>query len=86
MIDKALLIKYAAKFSVSLDDTAAGRFDRYAELLVQANQHINLTAICEPGEIVVKHFADSLSVLSAVALPQGASVIDVGTGAGFPGT
>ena len=45
---------------------------------------MNLTAIIEPLEIVIKHFIDSLALLTAVELPQGASVIDVGTGAGFP--
>lgn len=46
---------------------------------------MNLTAITDPDEIAVKHFYDSLLLLTAVDLPTGASVVDVGTGAGFPG-
>lgn len=84
-IDKAALADLAASFGVSLDETALDRFDLYAKLLCDWNEKINLTAITDPGEIVVKHFADSLSVLGAVSVKEGASLIDVGTGAGFPG-
>lgn len=63
---------------------AAEKLDRYAQLLVEWNQKMNLTAITEPREIVYKHFVDSLLLLKAIELPQGASLIDVGTGAGFP--
>ena len=46
---------------------------------------MNLTAITEPRDIVIKHFADSLTILSCLELPKGAKVLDVGSGAGFPG-
>ena len=81
MIDKELL-KSGAPY---LDDAALDRFDTYAAELVVWNEKINLTAITEPDEIVRKHFLDSLAVLDYVKLPEGASLIDVGTGAGFPG-
>ena len=55
------------------------------ELLLEWNEKVNLTAITEPKEIVEKHFLDSLSLLPACSIKQGAKVIDVGTGAGFPG-
>ena len=84
-IDKAKLADLAASFGVSLDKTALERFDLYAKLLCNWNEKINLTAITAPDEIVVKHFADSLSVLQTASPEQGASLIDVGTGAGFPG-
>ncbi len=84
-IDKAKLADLAASFGVLLDETARERFDCYAKLLCEWNEKINLTAITDPDEIVVKHFADSLSVLQAVSPAEGASLIDVGTGAGFPG-
>lgn len=84
-ISKELLKEKAEKFGVKLDEEALERFDSYARLLVQWNEKINLTAITDPDEIVVKHFVDSLSVFSAVDIPQGTRVIDVGTGAGFPG-
>ena len=61
------------------------QFELYAKLLIEWNKKMNLTAILDPKEIVVKHFFDSLLTLKAYEIPQNASVIDVGTGAGFPG-
>ena len=68
-----------------LSDQQLAAFERYAELLVEWNQKINLTAITEPEEIAVKHFVDSLMLLKYIDLPENGSLIDVGTGAGFPG-
>lgn len=84
-ISKSLLKEKAALYGVALDEKALERFDIYARLLVEWNEKINLTAITEPDEIVIKHFVDSLSIFSAVDIPVGSRVIDVGTGAGFPG-
>lgn len=61
------------------------RFFLYAKMLVEWNEKINLTGITDPRGIAVKHFLDSLLPLNNVEIPQGASIIDVGTGAGFPG-
>lgn len=83
MIDKALLQALAADFGVSLSKEALGAFDRYAELLCEWNQKMNLTGITDPKEIVLRHFADSLTLVPL--LPKHAALIDVGTGAGFPG-
>ncbi|MBQ6707187.1 MAG: 16S rRNA (guanine(527)-N(7))-methyltransferase RsmG [Clostridia bacterium] len=84
MIDRELLKGAAAEFSVEVDDRLAERLDVYAALLVEWNQKMNLTAITEPTDLVIKHFVDSLS--AAKMLPDGEfSLIDVGTGAGFPG-
>lgn len=58
---------------------------RYYELLIEWNARMNLTALTESREVAIKHFCDSLSVLQYVTIPEGASLIDVGTGAGFPG-
>lgn len=85
MINREKLAKFADTFGVALDETALDCFDLYARLLVEWNEKINLTAITDPEGITIKHFADSLSVFSAADFPRGASVIDVGTGAGFPG-
>lgn len=85
MIDRQYLYDSAKALGISLDDTALQRFDRYAELLVYWNEKINLTAITEPKEIVEKHFIDSLAFLKYIPLGEGCSLIDVGTGAGFPG-
>lgn len=85
MIDAENLRRGAAKWEVELDATALSRFDAYAALLLEWNQKINLTAIKAPDEIVAKHFIDSLALLSFFSPGQDAKVIDVGTGAGFPG-
>ena len=86
MIDKEDLRKGAESFGLALDETALDRFDRYAEALAETNKHLNLTAITDPEGIVTKHFLDSLSVLSVYTPRRNASCIDVGTGAGFPGS
>lgn len=84
MIDKELLTKCAAAYGVEVTPSLAERLDIYARLLAEWNEKMNLTAITDPTGIVVKHFTDSL--LAAPLLPTGAfSLIDVGTGAGFPG-
>lgn len=84
-INKDLLKGAAEALGVSLDSQMLERFDLFARLLIDTNKQFNLTAIKEPDDIVVKHFADSLTLFAAVAPPQGAKLIDVGTGAGFPG-
>ncbi len=61
------------------------QFELYYELLVETNKVMNLTAITEKSEVAQKHFLDSAALLSACKLPKGAKVIDIGTGAGFPG-
>ena len=65
------------------DERALDRFELYRRLLAEWNERMNLTAITDPGEVAEKHFADSLAALPY--LKAGMRVIDVGTGAGFPG-
>ena len=84
-IYKDLLKDKAEMFHVKLDEQALERFDTYGKLLVEWNEKINLTAITDPEGITIKHFLDSLTILGYVDIPEGAKVIDVGTGAGFPG-
>lgn len=84
MIDRETLRKYTADLGISLDDGQLEQFDLYAQTLVEWNQKMNLTAITEPQDIIIKHFVDSLTLMTVIQLPQGAKVIDVGTGAGFP--
>ena len=85
MLEKALLLDTLAPLGVTLSDEAFARFDAFAEQLVETNRQFNLTAITEPADMTVKHFADSLSLFSFANFPQNAKIIDVGTGAGFPG-
>ena len=72
-------------FGLNLNDEIYEKFDSYAELLVSWNEKINLTAITDPLGITEKHFLDCLAVFIDDIIPQNSSVIDVGTGAGFPG-
>lgn len=60
------------------------KFEIYAQYLVEYNEKVNLTAITEHTEIYIKHFLDSIMPLIYVDIPQGSTLIDVGTGAGFP--
>ena len=84
MIDKNRLCSLAKENGIILDDTALDRFDIYAELLVEWNGKMNLTAITEPEEIEVKHFLDCLMLPKYFNLDYIQTVIDVGAGAGFP--
>ena len=84
MLDTTKLITLAAEYGAALTPEQAERFDVYARLLVEWNEKMNLTAITDPEGMLVKHFVDSLTL--APFLPEGGfSLIDVGTGAGFPG-
>lgn len=84
MLDKARLVALAAEYGAALTPEQAEQCDIYARLLTEWNEKMNLTAITAPEEMLVKHFVDSLTL--APELPQGTfSLIDVGTGAGFPG-
>lgn len=73
------------EFGVSLDDTAIKRLNAYGNLLLEWNEKINLTAITAPEEVLYKHFYDCILLFKFAEIPEGASLIDVGTGAGFPG-
>lgn len=84
-ISKELLKENALKFGVSLNEVALDRFDKYAQLLIEWNEKINLTAITQPDEIVMKHFVDSLALYKYIDIKDDSKIIDVGTGAGFPG-
>lgn len=84
MIDKNRLCSLAKENGIILDETALDRFDTYAELLVEWNGKMNLTAITEPEEIEVKHFLDCLMLPKYFNLDNIQTVIDVGAGAGFP--
>ena len=82
---KESLLSAAAAFGIELTAGQAEQFNTYADLLVEWNKVMNLTAITEPEDIVMKHFVDSLLLFNAYDVPENATLIDVGTGAGFPG-
>ena len=68
-----------------LEERQVQQFCRFEEMLLETNKVMNLTAITEPGEVAVKHIADSLSCYDEKYFPEGAALLDLGTGAGFPG-
>lgn len=70
---------------ITLTDKQIEQFLTYYEMLVEWNEFMNLTAITEYDEVMKKHFIDSISLIKAVDVTKSISVIDVGTGAGFPG-
>ncbi len=71
--------------NITLDETALERFRIYMNLVLEWNEKINLTAITDRDEFIIKHFYDSITLLSCTDIKNGAKVIDIGTGAGFPG-
>ena len=74
-----------ASLGIELTETQYVQFDKYFEMLVEWNKVMNLTGITEYEEVNEKHFVDSLSIVKAVDINKVNSVIDIGTGAGFPG-
>ena len=80
---KEKLIKIFAVYGFNLNQMQAEQFEKYYLYLVQENEKFNLTAITEEEDVIVKHFLDS--VLPVRELKSNASIIDIGTGAGFPG-
>ncbi len=79
-----LLYSTAKKIGIELDEFQLNQFDAYREILINVNKTINLTAITDARDIVIKHFIDSISIKKFIDLNE-KNVIDVGTGAGFPG-
>lgn len=79
------LQRAASEYGIELSDQKMEQFNRYFELLVEWNEKINLTAITEPKEVAIKHMIDSITAYDEALFQEGTTVIDVGTGAGFPG-
>lgn len=79
------LAQLSREWNIELTDKQLEQFQIYYEYLVEVNQVMNLTAITQKEEVIVKHFLDSLSIASIIDMSQVNKLIDVGTGAGFPG-
>lgn len=82
-MDKEFIEQKAKKINISLSDTQIKKFEDYMLLLKEWNEKINLTSIIKDEDIVIKHFIDSLMIQKYIKGNE--SIIDVGTGAGFPG-
>ena len=75
---------YVKEFNIVLSDTQLQQFDKYFDLLIEWNEKINLTSITDPKEVCIKHYADSVSIGKYYPISN-QNIIDIGTGAGFPG-
>ncbi len=78
-------IDLCEQLQIRLTEKQLCQFDRYYQMLIEKNKVMNLTAVTEWEEVIVRHFADSLSLVKAVDLTSKQTVLDLGTGAGFPG-
>ncbi len=85
MIFSEILMQAADEYGLTLTTDQVTGFTTYFEMLVEWNEKINLTAITEPQDVAIKHMIDSLSCYDEKIFKTGAKIIDVGTGAGFPG-
>ena len=85
MRDTTDFIKKCEKIGISLSEKQISQFMTYYDLLIEWNSFMNLTAITEFDEVIDKHFIDSLAICEYVDFKNGDSLIDIGTGAGFPG-
>ena len=77
------LINYANTLNIEVSEEQANKFYEYMKLLLDWNNKINLTAITDEKEIIIKHFIDSISINKYIKGQK--NVMDIGTGAGFPG-
>lgn len=79
------LVDRLDNFSIHLSDSQIQQFLNYYELLIETNKVMNLTAITEFEQVVEKHFVDSLSIVRVLSTEKPLRILDLGTGAGFPG-
>ena len=84
-MNKEIFIKELENLNINVDDEKLEKLDKYAKFLVEYNKTTNLTAITEIDDIYLKHFYDSLTIVRAIDLNKVNNVIDIGSGAGFPG-
>jgi 16S rRNA (guanine527-N7)-methyltransferase len=78
-------ISSVSDLGLTIGNNQAEQLMRYLAHLIEWNKTINLTAIVDPKEIIIKHFVDSIAALVATGFPEQAVVLDVGSGGGFPG-
>lgn len=82
---RTFIISSARELGLAIEEVQAEQFLRYLTHLIEWNRVINLTAIVDPDEIIIKHFVDSLAALVTTDFTDNSLVLDVGSGGGFPG-
>lgn len=83
--NKELFLKNTSELNIPVADDKIALLDSFAEMVIEKNKVMNLTAITDADGFAVKHFADSISVMSLPEFTSAKKILDVGTGAGFPG-
>lgn len=84
-MNKDEFIKEVKKLGILLDEEKLNKLDKFYNLLINWNERINLTTITKKEDVYIKHFYDSLTLIKTIDLKKNLKVLDVGTGAGFPG-
>ncbi len=84
-MNKELLISGLKSLGYDISEEKTEKFNKYSNLLVNWNEKINLTSITDPDGISVKHFLDSIAPIFSFEIKENSKIIDIGTGAGFPG-
>lgn len=79
------LLEALTDMGLSYDDEMIRKFQRYMELILEWNERVNLTSITEKAEFIKKHYVDSVAICGFAQMKEAKTIIDVGTGAGFPG-
>ncbi len=84
-MDKDIFKKGILDLNINIEENKIEKFGIFSDVLLEWNEKMNLTAVTDPKEISVKHFLDSIAPMEVLNLKANAKIIDVGTGAGFPG-
>lgn len=84
-MNKQEFIDKVTELGINLSQEQLNQFDIYCNFLLEYNSHTNLTAIKEEDQVYLKHFYDSITFLKALDIPKYSNLLDIGTGAGFPG-
>ena len=84
-MNKELFVNNLKDLNIDIDDDKLNKLDIYYNYLIEYNNHTNLTAITDKKDVYLKHFYDSLTIVKSIDLSTINTLIDVGTGAGFPG-
>ena len=84
-MNKEQFIEEISKLGINLTENQLNQLDIYCKFLLEYNSHTNLTAIKEENQVYLKHFYDSLTFIKAIDVNNYKTLIDIGTGAGFPG-
>ena len=85
MNDKSLIINKLTAEGIKITDVQCDKLYRFYEMVIEKNKVMNLTAITDYEEFVIKHFVDSLMIAKVMDMTVPMTVLDIGTGAGFPG-